>query len=278
MTEFFQCSKDPVSEGMKNRNVEETITDLDFRSQSSVITGISAEVVEFRFRHTTILNVELKKLMLEDMDDEEEDDDDEEDKIEKLYLDAEDVYYKLKEIGVVGLRSQKKLRFLSLSSTNMIDKAFGEITKSLVDSNESINFIENNGILDLSHNMISTCSIPELIRWIDKKKLRFINLYGNGNCSMSNIGDFCKSLKVAKVSNMEEVQRFMTHIIFLPDYYIYHASTQVKLYRQLHDLGYLPDSWAENQREYYRSISKKRVVFPEFVLEGDPDLHISFDE
>ena len=272
MTEFFQCSKHPVSEGMKHRNVEESITDLDLRSQSSVITGISAEVVEFRFRHTAILNVQLKKLMLEDMDEEEEEEED--DKVEKSYLDAEDVYYKLKEIGVIGIRSKKKLSFLSLSATTMIDKAFEEITKSLIDSDESINFVENNGILDLSHNMISDCSIPHLIRWIDKKGLRFINLYGNGNY----IGDFCKSLKVVKNSNMEEVQRFMAHIIFLPDYYIYHASTQVKLYRQLHDLGYLPDSWAENQREYYRSISKKRVVFPEFVLESDPDLHISFDE
>ena len=268
MTDFIQFSTVLVSEDVGNQNFVDTVNDLEL---NSLMTGISAEAVDVNLSNKNILNADLKIARLEDMEANEVEDD-------GSYLNVEDVCNILKERGVVGVLAQKKIRFLSLAFASINDKTFEELTEKLVSSDGGICFVENNGILDLSFNSISPSSIPQIIRWIDRKGIRFVNIYGNIRCSMKRVADVCKSLKVAKESNMEEVRRIMKHIIYLPKYYIYHASTQVKLYRQLHELGYLPDSWAEDQREYYRSISKERVTFPEEILVGDPNINISFEE
>ena len=218
--------------------------------------------------HKRIYDADLKNSLLEAIDELTNNKDDS--------LGAVDVWNILMERGVVGPHAQKRVRFLSFSLTSMDDTTFTEVTNLLLDRNKGINFVEKNGILDLSFNAISPSSIPQIIRWIDEKQIRFINLCGNPECSMRHVGDLCKSMKVVNNLSLEKINLLMAHIIFVPKYYIYHASTQVKIYRQLHDLGYLPDSWVEDQREYYRSLSNE--IFPEDVLECDPDKDFSFIE
>ena len=267
MAEFLQLNTDLASENIGDLNLIETVDDLELNSHSSLMKGISAEVVDVNLSKKYILNDDEKMAWLNEM---------EENGVKDVgsLLNVEDVYKILKERGVVGDRAQKKIRFLSLAFASIDNETFKELTEKL----ESVCFVENDGILDLSYNALTPSSVPHMIRWIDRKGIRFINIFGNAQCSTIRVANICKSLKVAKDSNMEEVRRIMKHIVFLPMYYIYHASTQVKLFRQLHELGYLPDSWAEDQREYYRSISKERVSFPEYILDGDPRKDASFNE
>ena len=254
MTDFLHPPINSVIEGMGN---------LELTEHNLV------EDEDVDLSHKKIYDSDLKKLLLEDVDITE---------VKDNSLGAVDVCNILMERGVFGPQAQKRIRFLSLSLTTMNDETFQEVTDLLLQHNNGIKFVEKNGILDLSFNVLSPSSTPLIVRWIDEKHIRFINLHGNPACSMKNVRDLCKSMKDLKNANMEEVRRLMSHIVFLPKYYIYHASTQVKLYRQLHELGYLPDSWAEDQREYYRSTSKERVSFPEDILNYDPDMDIDFIE
>ena len=251
MADFLHPVIDLVSEGIGNLSLKEDEL---------------AEDEDIDLSHTKIYDADLKNLLLEDIEDEITN-------VKDESLGAIDVCNILMERGVFGPQAQKRVRFLSLSLTSMNDETFQEVTDLLLQHNNGIKFVEKNGILDLSFNGLSPSSTPQIVRWIDEKHIRSINLYGNAACSMKNVRDLCKSMKDLKNANMEEVRRLV-----LPEYYIYHASTQVKLYRQLHELGYLPDSWAEDQREYYRSISKERVSFPEEILNYDPDMDIDFIE
>ena len=256
MADFLHPVIDLVSEGIGNLSLKEDEL---------------AEDEDIDLSHTKIYDADLKNLLLEDIEDEITN-------VKDESLGAIDVCNILMERGVFGPQAQKRIRFLSLSLTSMNDETFQEVTDLLLQHNNGIKFVEKNGILDLSFNGLSPSSTPLIVRWIDEKHIRFINLHGNPACSMKNVRDLCKSMKDLKNANMEEVRRLMSHIVFLPEYYIYHASKQVKLYRQLHELGYVPDSWAEDQREYYRSISKERVSFPEEILNYDPDMDIDFIE
>ena len=58
-------------------------------------------------------------------------------------------------------------------------------------------------------------------------------------------GNLCESIRKAAGDNMKEVRRLMSHIIFLPKYYIHKANTKVQTYNQLHENGFLPDNWAD---------------------------------
>ena len=173
----------------------------------------------------------------------------------------------VKKVGV-----GKKVRILSLAGTLLCDRAFKEVTDILI---RDVVFVENSGILDLSFNALTADSAPQIIRWIEKGAV-FINLYGNAPCSMKNIGELCKCIRKLKNGNMDEVKCVMRHIVFLPKYYIYHAKIKVKLFRQLCELGYLSDDWADIQKEYYFTLSGKQ--FPEILLNFDPDENICFEE
>jgi hypothetical protein len=135
-----------------------------------------------------------------------------------------------------------------------------------------------NGILDLSFNNLTHLCIPALIRWIDETNLRFINLEGNSRCSMRNIQKLCKSLYIITEKNKDKVKSIMSHIFFLPQYYIYQAKKIVKLYQQLCELGYLPHNWSELQKEYYVLTTKKKICFYEETILGDPDVGLTFEE
>ena len=76
--------------------------------------------------------------------------------------------------------TQKRVRILSLAFTNMDDIVFKEVTDKLV---ESVRFVENNGILDIAFNSITSSSTLQIIQWINKG-VKFIYLYGNPWCSM----------------------------------------------------------------------------------------------
>ena len=61
----------------------------------------------------------------------------------------------------------------------------------------------------------------------------------------------------------------MSHVIFLPPYFVYHAKMKVKLYRQLHELGYLPDNWADIHKEYYSSYTDNPCI--EHLININPE-------
>ena len=223
------------------------------------------DVVDLSYK--TIYYADLKKSLLEDAEFADDKDDS---------LGPADVWNILMERGVVGPLAQKSVRFLSFYNTCMDDKTFAEVTDLLLDKDKSINFVEENGILDLSFNSISPSSTHQIIRWIDEKQIRFINLYGNPECSMRHVVDLCKSMKLANNLSMENIRRLMAHIIFLPNFYIYQAIHGAKMYNQMCALGYLPESWANIHIQYYRSLSNGTI--PDCTLEGDPDKDLSFDE
>ena len=226
-----------------------------------------AEDEEVDLSHKTIYYADLKKSLLEDLECSDDKDDS---------LGPADVWNILMGRGVVGPQAQKRVRVLSLSLTCMKDKTFAEVTDLLLDKDKGINFVEENGILDLSFNSISPSSTHQIIRWIDEKQIRFINLYGNPECSMRHVVDLCKSMKLANNLSMENIRRLMAHIIFLPKYYIYQAIHGAKIYNQMCALGYLPDSWANNHIQYYSLFTNE--IIPDCTLEGDPDKDVSFDE
>ena len=170
---------------------------------------------------------------------------DDEDEDEESYITADDVLTRCQQ--ALG-NPQNKLRFLSLSFTDMDDIVFKEVTDKLI---ESVRFIENNGILDLSFNSITPASTQLIIQWI-KKGIQFIYLHGNPMCSMRRVGDLCDSIREATVGNMEEVKRWMSHVIFLPKYRFYAPKTQVQTYHLLHEKGYLPDNWTDIHIEFYK--------------------------
>lgn len=232
-----------------------------------LLEDTSSEITDVDLSHRTIVSIDQKDSILEDLDYTSSEDTD-------SYFSADDLSRKLKEKTGEG-STKKKVHILSLATTSMDDSTFNEVTERLI---PAISFEDNNGILDLSFNTLTTSSIPQLIRWIDEAHLRFINLHGNPKCSMKYVRDLCKSLNITTQGNKEEVRRLMSHIIFLPNYYIYQAKTQVKIYRQLCEHGYLPDNWADIQKEFYVLSSKKPVSFPEEILRYDPDADLSFEE
>ena len=118
--------------------------------------------------------------------------------------------------GKIGEDQNKKVRILSLAFTDMDDVVFKEVTDKLI---ESIRFVEHYGILDISFNSITPSSTQQIIQWINKG-IQFIYLHGNPMCSMRRVGDLCESMRAATADN-EDVVRLMSHIIFLPKYYIW---------------------------------------------------------
>ena len=85
-------------------------------------------------------------------------------------------------------------------------------------------------------------------------------------------------MKKATEGNKESVRMLMSHVVFMPKYYIFQAKTRVKMYSQLCEHGYLPDNWADIQKEYYILSSKGRISFPEQTLPGDPDADLPYEE
>ena len=163
---------------------------------------------------------------------------------EELCIVADDVLTRcLQAIG----KAENKVRTLSLAFTDMDDLVFKEVTDKLI---ESVHFVENNGILDLSFNSITTSSTKQIIQWINKG-IKFVNLHGNPMCSMRRVEDLCERIREEVVDNLEKVVRLMSHVIFLPEYYIYQTNTNVQIYHQLHEKGYLPDHWLHIHYEFY---------------------------
>ena len=158
----------------------------------------------------------------------------------------------------------KRVHILSLASTFMQDRAFKEVTDILI---RDVTFVDNYGVLNLSFNALTTNCAEDIIRWVDKG-IGFIDLHGNVTCSGENVGELCKRLKTLKNGNMNDVRSVMSHIIFLPPYFVYHAKMKVKLYRQLYELGYLPDNWAEIHIEYYSSYTDNPC--PEHLININP--------
>ena len=232
-----------------------------------ILEDTTSKITDVDLSLRTIVSIDQKESMLEDLAYTSAEDFD-------SYFSADDLSRKLKEETGEG-SAKKKVHILSLATTSMDDATLTEVTEKLI---PAISFEDNNGILDLAFNTLTTSSIPQLIRWIDEANVRFINLHGNPKCSMKYVRDLCKSLNITTQGNKEEVRRLMSHIIFLPNYYIYQAKTQVKIYRQLCEHGYLPHNWADIQKEFYLLSSKKPVSFPEEILRYDPDADLSFEE
>lgn len=264
---IFLCNAWSVGASDTNELEHATGESLISLGGMGILEDTSSKVTDVDLSHRTVVSIDQKDSLLEDLDYTSAEDTD-------SYFSADDLSRKLKEKTGEG-SAKKKVHILSLATTSMDDATFTEVTDKLI---PAISFEDNNGILDLSFNTLTTSSIPQLVRWIDEAHVRFINLHGNPKCSMKYVRDLCKSFKVITQGNSNEVRRLMSHIIFLPNYYIYQAKTQVKIYRQLCEHGYLPDNWDDIQKEFYVLSSKKPVSFPEEVLRYDPDADLSFEE
>lgn len=263
---FFCSAIHAAAEDEKNQELGEAIEKVR-DSFGSMTTEESSVATDVDFSHKSIVSRQQKTCLIEDLEYTDVEDSD-------SYLDADDLSDRIK-VQVGEETNRKKVHILSLSSTLLDDKAFAEITEQLL---PVVSFKDHNGILDLSLNSLTPASSLQFIRWIDEGQVRFINLHGNPKCHMRYIGNLCKTLKRNKNDDMEEVKRLMSHIIFLPSYYIYQASKKVKIYRQLYELGYLPRNWPELHKQFYTVSSKKPVTFPEELLSYDPDADVSFEE
>jgi len=250
-----------ASEIQSNDGIEQAAEDTRRLIETMKVSGELTEVIDVDLSHRIIVTTGQKTSIQEDEDTDSE---------TSSYSSADDLSKELDEqtISATGTPT-KKIHTLSLAKTAMNDAAFAEVTDRLV---RTVCFENHDSILDLSFNGLTSRSVSQIIRWIDESHVKFINLHGNPKCSMRYIGNLCQALKVSMQGNEKEVQRLMSHIIFLPKYYIYQAKTRVKVYRQLWENGYLPDDWAEVQKAYYIALSKnKPVFFPEEVFDKDPD-------
>ena len=122
--------------------------------------------------------------------------------------------------------------------------------------------------MDLSFNNLTEAIAEDIIRWIDKG-VTFGNIYGNAQCSLKNIENLSERMIALTNHDMNEVNRLMRHIVFLPIYYINTAVKKERLYSHLCKLGYLPDDWATVQKSYYLSLSEKLIEEPDFVNLGE---------
>jgi len=262
----FFCSVAQAAEKNEDQELAGVIENAR-SSFDSMTTEESSIATDVDFSHQSIVSRQQKASLIEDLEYTDVED-------ANSYLNADDLSDRIK-IQIGQETNKKKIRILSLSSTQLEDKGFTEITERLL---PIVSFQNNNGILDLSLNSLTPASTLQFIRWIDEGQVKFINLHGNPKCHMRYIGNLCKALKTLKNNDMEEVKRLMGHIIFLPRYYIYQASNKVKTYRQLRELGYLPETWPDLHKQFYTMSSERPVTFPEELLSCDPDADISFEE
>ena len=254
MAEFLPPTTDRVAAGMKKLNIQQATKDLDLSSRWNIGTGtrispaVNPSEVDIDHSNVSIYSSYRKMAMSVGTDFSDPED-------EESYLVANDLFELLRHETGSG---QKKIRSLSLAYDSMDNMAFKEVTEILI---ESINFVENNGILDLSFNSITASSTKQIIQWINKG-IRFIYLHGNALCSMTCIGRLCESMKVITGDNLEEVRRLMCHIIFLPKYFVYFASTELmEIYCELHKIGYLPDEWIDIHKEFFSYFIKREYRF-----------------
>ena len=248
MAEFLQPTTDRIITSMKNLNLEQITKDLEFSTPCKVAPDITPEDVDIDLSNVAIYS-SYRKMALSDGTDFTDAED------TGSYLVANDVFEILRHRTGNG---QKKVRSLSLAYDFMDNMAFKEVTEILI---ESINFVENNGILDLSFNSITPSSTEQIIQWINKG-IKFIYLHGNPLCSMTCVGRLSESMKVATGNNLEEVRRLMRHIIFLPKYYVYFASSeQMEMFCELHKNGHLPDEWIDTHKEFFSHFIKREYLF-----------------
>jgi hypothetical protein len=244
----------------ESNGIEQIVEDTRGLLERMKVSAELTEIIDVDLSHRIIVTADQKTSIQEDADAEDA----------SSYASSDDLSKKLEEqiINSTGA-PKKKIHTLSLAKTAMNDAAFAEVTDRLV---PAVSFENHDSILDLSFNGLTSRSVLQIIRWIDEAHVRFINLHGNPQCSMKYVVSLCHALKVSMQGNEREVQRLMGHIIFLPKYYIYQAKTRVKVYRQLQENGYLPDNWAEIQKEYYVALYKNKLVFfAEEVFDKDPD-------
>ena len=231
----------------------------------------SAVAVDVDFSDRTIVSISQKTSLLEDV---------EEEGVVSSLSTADDLTESLSEVSQ-DEECGKRIHMLSLSKTAMDDAAFAEVTDRFVGK---VHFEDDDGILDLSFNGLTPLSTPHLMRWINEAGVKFVNVHGNPNCSMRYVGDLCKFLlktspQMDEATRKRDVQKSMSHIVFLPKHYIYQAKTRVKIYRQLQEKGYLPDNWDGLQRDFYVALAKgKPVSFPETVFDKDPDADFPFED
>ena len=253
-----------LNKDMKNLTLQQASGDLELNSRrdTGVVlegTGMIEDLIFEDF--TTITGI----IVCTHEKNQEYDSDDEIDEESRIYnnslICAPEIHQKF--ISKVGVG--KKVRILSLANTFMDDKAFKEVSDHLL---PEVSFVDKFGILDLSFNTLTDKCAEDIIRWIDKGAT-FINIFGNAYCSKKYVEKLCYHLKTLKNDDMSEVQRAMSHIVFLPNYYINIAEKKVKLYNELCAQGYLPNDWVTIHRSYYLSLSEKLIDDPDCVLLED---------
>ncbi|HCI49107.1 MAG: hypothetical protein A2621_02035 [Alphaproteobacteria bacterium RIFCSPHIGHO2_01_FULL_41_14] len=183
-----------------------------------------------------------------------------------IYSDADSISERFSRLELYPTKTY----VLNFYQDGMDDDAFSEITQSLLPELRPKEI--KCAILDLSFNCLTAKSAAHLKEWRDTLGCDFINLNGNSDSSKKNIARLCKTLETLEKGDKQKVSDFMSHIIFLPQYYIYQASTRVQIYRQLLEEGYLPRNWADRHREYYKKRAGAHPIsFSEETWDTDPD-------
>lgn len=148
---------------------------------------------------------------------------------------------------------------LSYNLTALNDITFQELTEKLL---PLLPERRSCLIIDLSNNGLTTRSLPWILRLLDHISITWINIEGNPSLDKRRIADVCR--KIVELTNdktadhaeqKNKVQTYLRKIIFLPKYYVKTAKNRVKMYNQLAEKGYLPESWDDSHRQFYSTIS-----------------------
>ncbi len=232
---------------------------LQILPPQAVIAAQDPEFVDFS--HLSI--VSRAERLLEEEEDEESTDSD---SISKSLT------QKLSQIDL----GRKRDIVLNFSQSNISDEVFQEMTDSLIPKIPS--GFDHFLAFDLSFNNLTSRSLENIKRWEENLIFEFIDIHGNPKCSMRHVAEFCKgSLRIEK--DEKKVSGFMRHVVFLPQHYIYQASTRVKIYKQLVGKGILNPDWPDRQRAYYQAVAGRRPIsFSQEIFETDSDQNASLEE
>jgi len=171
--------------------------------------------------------------------------------------------------------------YLVFESLGISDKVLSALSETI------LRRLEDDGVqsvvVNLKDNIITTNSVDVLIKLLENKKIKFINIVDNYKISRKNMRDICSSFYSifsehhdfkGKSDDIikEHIRKLTAKLIFIRKEYIGSASRRVLVYKDLVDKGYLEKNWAEIHKNYYRSmVNAQDEEFDYLLLLSDSD-------
>ena len=154
-----------------------------------------------------------------------------------------------------------KVQVIDLSSNNLTDDILGFLVTSFKEKNVWELF-KNVQLVCLENNCFTADIAPTLTQFLnlnseekEDKIFPYISIL-NTPVSLSKVNKLARKIKGID----RQVPTLMSHLVFMKQYYIWHAENRVQTYHTMMKTYELPSNWASIQKTYYNSAPYKNLI------------------